>query len=48
VSGCGNTMRSQGKQEEKNLSLVSEARVVPSGIARIAELQEQGWAYIRP
>jgi intracellular sulfur oxidation DsrE/DsrF family protein len=48
VSGCGNTMRSQGKQEEKNLSLVSEARVVPSGIVRIAELQEQGWTYIRP
>lgn len=47
-SGCGNTMNAQGKQENKEVTLVSEARIVPSGIARIADLQEQGWAYIRP
>jgi intracellular sulfur oxidation DsrE/DsrF family protein len=47
-SGCGNTMSAQGKQENKEISLVPEARVVPTGIARILELQEQGWSYVRP
>lgn len=47
-SGCGNTMSGQSKQEGKDISLVSEARVVPTGIARILELQEQGWTYVRP
>ncbi|MBN9564391.1 MAG: DsrE family protein [Alphaproteobacteria bacterium] len=47
-SGCGNTMENQSKQESKNISLLPEAHVVPTGIARIVELEEQGWTYIRP
>lgn len=47
-SGCGNTMTTQSKQEDKQISLVPEAHVVPAGIARIVELEEQGWTYIRP
>jgi intracellular sulfur oxidation DsrE/DsrF family protein len=47
-SGCGNTMRGQSKQEHKDITLVPEARVVPAGIARIMELEEQGWSYVRP
>ena len=47
-SGCGNTLNSQSKQENKELTLVSEAHIVPAGIARITELQEQGWTYVRP
>jgi uncharacterized protein len=47
-SGCGNTLNAQSKQENKELTLLPEARVVPTGIARITELQEQGWAYVRP
>ncbi len=47
-SGCGNTMENQSKQESKNISLLPEARIVPTGIARIVELEEQGWTYIRP
>jgi len=47
-SGCGNTMENQSKQESKNISLLPEVRVVPTGIARIVELEEQGWTYIRP
>ncbi|MBV9653924.1 MAG: hypothetical protein JOZ42_05110 [Acetobacteraceae bacterium] len=48
VSGCGNTMSNQSKQENKEISLLPEARVVPTGIGRIVELQEQGWTYVRP
>jgi intracellular sulfur oxidation DsrE/DsrF family protein len=47
-SGCGNTMGAQSRQENKDITLVPEARVVQTGIARILELQEQGWAYVRP
>jgi len=28
--------------------LLSEAKVVPSGVVRLMELQKQGYAYIRP
>lgn len=47
-SGCGNTLAAQSKQENKQISLVREARIVPAGIARIVELEEQGWTYVRP
>ena len=47
-SGCGNTMATQSKQEDKQISLLPEAHLVPTGIARIVQLQEQGWTYIRP
>jgi hypothetical protein len=41
-------MANQSKQENKPISLFPEARVVPTGIGRIVELQEQGWTYVRP
>jgi uncharacterized protein len=47
-SACGNTMSAQGKQENKEIMLLPEAGVVPTGIARIVELQEEGWTYVRP
>jgi intracellular sulfur oxidation DsrE/DsrF family protein len=47
-SGCGNTLKAQSKQENKDITLVPEAHIVPAGIARITELQEQGWTYVRP
>jgi len=47
-TGCGNTLTAQSKQENKEITLVPEARIVPTGIARIVELEEQGWSYVRP
>lgn len=47
-SGCGNTLEKQAKLENKNITLVSEAHIVPAGIARIVDLEEQGWTYVRP
>jgi uncharacterized protein len=47
-SACGNTQGNMTKQEGKEVVLVSEARLVPSGVVRLIELQEQGYAYIRP
>jgi uncharacterized protein len=47
-SGCANTLLGQSKQEKKTISLVPEARLVPTGVARIVELEEEGWTYLRP
>ncbi len=45
---CGNTQANQSKAEGKPVSLISEAKVMPSGVVRLMELQKQGYAYIRP
>ncbi|MGB0083917.1 MAG: hypothetical protein WBP94_00890 [Rhodomicrobiaceae bacterium] len=47
-SACGNTLEGMTKHEGKKPPLVSEAKLVPAGIARIVELEKQGYAYIRP
>lgn len=45
---CGNTQANMHKAESKDIPLVAEAKVVPSGVVRVMELQEQGWSYVRP
>ena len=45
---CGNTQANQSKAEGKPVTLISEAKVMPSGVVRLIELQKQGYAYIRP
>ena len=47
-AACGNTLRKMSKKAGKDLPLMSEAGVVPSGVVRLVELQEQGYAYVRP
>lgn len=47
-SACGNTMKGMTKKEGKEIPLLSEARMVPSGVVRLIELQEDGYAYVRP
>jgi len=47
-SACGNTMQNMEKAEGHPIQIVSEASVVTAGVVRLTELQEQGWAYIRP
>ena len=36
------------KAEKKEIPLIPEATVVKSGVVRVMELQEQGWAYVKP
>jgi len=47
-SACHNTMVGMEKREGHSIPIVAEASVVPSGVVRLNELQEQGWSYIRP
>jgi intracellular sulfur oxidation DsrE/DsrF family protein len=45
---CSNTQENMHKAENKEIRLVSQAKLVKSGVVRLMELQEQGWSYIRP
>ena len=47
-NACGNTRENMSKVENKEIPLISEAKVVKSGVVRVMELQEQGWTYVKP
>ncbi|MBD8893775.1 hypothetical protein [Roseibium litorale] len=47
-SACGNTHSAMSKAEGKEVPLMSEATLVPSGVVRLMELQEEGFSYVRP
>ena len=47
-SACGNTHNAMQKKAGKDIVLIDEANVVPSGVVQLITLQEQGYAYIRP
>lgn len=47
-SACGNTMEAVHRKTGKMPELLDGIGQVPAGVARIIELQEQGYAYIRP
>ena len=45
---CGNTQENMRKAENKDISLIPQAKLVSSGVVRVMELQEQGWSYVKP
>jgi intracellular sulfur oxidation DsrE/DsrF family protein len=47
-SACGNTIASIEKNTGQKVNIMDEVRVVPSGVVRLIELQEDGYAYVRP
>ena len=47
-AACENTLRGMEKKSGETISLMPEAKVVPSGVVRLMELQEDGYAYVRP
>lgn len=47
-AACGNTLAGLEKMAGHEIALMDEAEVVPSGVVRLVELQEQGYAYVRP
>lgn len=47
-SACHNTQMAMEKQEGHPIKIIPEATVVPAGVVRLTQLQEQGWSYIRP
>ncbi|MBB4304938.1 hypothetical protein GGD81_004003 [Rhodobium orientis] len=47
-SACANTQEAMSRKAGKEVALIEEATIVPSGVARLIELQEQGYTYVRP
>lgn len=47
-SACNHTKHGMEKAEGHAISIMPEATVVPSGVVRLMELEEQGWSYVRP
>lgn len=47
-SACHNTQMAMEKKEGHPIPIIPEAAVVPSGVVRLTQLEEQGWSYIRP
>ncbi|MEC7764104.1 MAG: DsrE family protein [Pseudomonadota bacterium] len=47
-AACGNTLRNMSEKAGADVALLSEAHVVPSGVVRLMELQQEGYAYVRP
>ncbi|PLX60519.1 DsrE family protein [Sedimenticola selenatireducens] len=47
-SACGNTMKGIEKKTGKMPALLEGVTVVEAGVLRLMELQERGYAYVRP
>lgn len=47
-SACGNTHSAMSKKAGKEIELIAEANMVPSGVVQLIELQEKGYSYVRP
>lgn len=47
-AACGNTRENMAKAEANDIPLLSQAKVVKSGVVQLMELQERGWSYLRP
>ena len=47
-AACGNTHEKMSQKAGKEIPLMSEAKMVKSGVVRLIELQENGYAYVRP
>ena len=47
-SACNNTKQGMEKREGHPISIIPQATIVPAGVVRLMELQEQGWSYVHP
>jgi intracellular sulfur oxidation DsrE/DsrF family protein len=47
-AACDTTRRAMERTEGKTIPIVQEAIVVPAGMVRLVELQEQGFKYLKP
>lgn len=47
-AACGNTLKKMSEKAGKDVQVMTESHVVTSGVVRLIELQEDGYAYVRP
>jgi intracellular sulfur oxidation DsrE/DsrF family protein len=48
LSMCNNAKENAEKREGKTIIPLPGVQIVPAGIVRVVELQEQGYSYVRP
>ena len=47
-SACNNTLQGMEKREGHKITIIPQAGIVPAGVVRIMQLEEQGWSYVKP
>jgi len=47
-SACNNTKQAMEAREGHPIPIVPQAGMVPAGVVRIVELQEEGYSYVKP
>ena len=47
-AACNNTKTGMEKTEGKAVPIIAEATIVPAGVGRLIELEEQDYAYVKP
>jgi intracellular sulfur oxidation DsrE/DsrF family protein len=45
---CANTHAKMSKKAGKDIPLMPQAEMVPSGVVHLVERQQEGWSYVRP
>jgi hypothetical protein len=45
---CDNTHAKMSKKAGKDIALMPQVQMVPSGVVHLVERQQEGWSYIRP
>jgi uncharacterized protein len=45
---CNNTKQGMERREGHPITIIPQATMVPAGVVRIMELEEQGYSYIKP
>jgi len=45
---CNNTKQGMEKREGHPITIIPQATIVPAGVVRIMELEEQGYSYVKP
>jgi uncharacterized protein len=47
-AACNNTKQGMEKREGHPVTIIPQAHLVPAGVVRIMELEEQGYSYVKP
>jgi len=47
-AACNNTKQGMEKREGHAITIIPQATIVPSGVVRVMELEEQGYSYVKP
>jgi hypothetical protein len=47
-SACNNTKQGMEKREGHTITIIPQATIVPAGVVRIMQLQEEGYSYVKP